>query len=92
LTRTDNVDVWSFTAEAGDFVQIQLEMIAPFSLSGGEEDAGMVAGKLFLFDPSFNLIVSDEGFVPFGNARILSSLPSTGTYYIAVTPVGGVRR
>jgi len=88
LTRTDNVDVWSFTAEAGDFVQIQLEMIAPFSLSGGEEDEGMVAGKLFLFDPSFNLIVSDEGFVPFGNARILSSLPSTGTYYIAVTPLG----
>ena len=31
LTRTDNVDVWSFTAEAGDFVQIQLEIIAPFS-------------------------------------------------------------
>ena len=88
LTRTDNVDVWSFTAEAGDFVQIQLEMIAPFPLSGGEERADAVAGKLFLFDPSFNLIVSDEGFVPFGNARILSSLPSTGTYYIAVTPLG----
>ena len=88
LTRTENVDVWTFTAEAGDFVQIQLEMIAPFPLSGGAERADAVAGKLFLFDPSFNLIVSDEGFVPFGNARILSSLPSAGTYYIAVTPLG----
>ena len=84
LTRANNVDVWTFTANKDDFVQIQLDMIAPFP----DDREDLNAGKLFLFDQNFNLIVSDEGYVPFGNARILSSLPFTGKYYIAVTPLG----
>ena len=84
LTRANNVDVWTFTANKDDFVQIQLDIIEPFP----SDREGFIAGKLFLFDQNFDLIVSDEGFVPFGNARILSSLPSTGKYYIAVTPLG----
>ena len=84
LTMANNVDVWTFTANKDDFVQIQLDMIAPFP----DDREDLNAGKLFLFDQNFNLIVSDEGYVPFGNARILSSLPFTGKYYIAVTPLG----
>ena len=89
LTRAENTDVWTFTAKQGDFVQIQLDIIAPFPKDGdGDERQDLAAGKLFLFDQNYNLISSDEGFVPFGNARILSTLPSSGTYYIAVTPLG----
>ena len=84
LTLTNPIDIWTFTAKANDFVQIQLELISPFP--DGRND--LVAGKLFLFDQDFNLLVSDEGFVPFGNARILSELPNTGTYYIGVTTIG----
>jgi hypothetical protein len=80
----DDFDWYSFTGTAGDIVRI-------FWFEAGANDSAVDFVDLVLMLDDVTFIQSETTFTGvFGLACVRAILPTTGTYYIRATPVGGL--